>query len=321
MLPTYTSSSTFTISCADGLDGVSVTRTATARSIISQLDADKKAAVAAQLTAYEALQCSLPPGPAPTIYYNLTASGSRSCTRCSGPFSIPVTVPAAAFYSLVSQAAADAAAAAELARLISGTNCGNTVYYNTAQTATAYCPVTAEGSPSSSTVLAGVYCSDTSQEDADAQAYAAAYAAAAAALACTYYNTQQTYTATCPKASDPTKTKGPPYTAVVNAGTYSSSVSTAAANALALAAAQAAAIAGLTCYTYGNVEQVSYSGATPDCAAVKGSGYAGPAIDPVVVAADLYFSNTSQGDADGQAQAAAIAEYDSRLFCYPVGYI
>lgn len=312
MLTPYTSNACFTMSCADGLDGVQVTECATSTSIISQADADKKAATAARLRAYAALQCSLPPGPTPTIYYNLPLSGDRHCTRCSGPYTVHVEIAAAAFYSLVSQAAVDAAAAAALARETDAGQCPDSQFYNVETSATAYCPITADGDPFTATVAAGAYCSDVSQEVADEMAQAAAQAAAASGVVCTFYNSRQTATASCPAAGEPSKPYGPVFEAIVDAKTYSSNVSFADANAIALAAAQAAALAGLTCYEFQNVEVTSLD---PDCEAAFGPQYSGPAVAPVVIAAGNYFSNTSQGHADDQAQAAADAEYLTHLLC------
>lgn len=307
MITPYTSTACFTTSCADGLDGTPVTECASAESIISQLDADKKADIAARTKAYAALSCAQPGEPEPVVYLSLPLAGNRNCTNCAGPYVVPITVPAGAFYSLVSQQAADDAAAAFLAEQTDPSACGNTLYYNDEQTATVFCPVTGVGTPSSSTVPAGTYCSDVSKQLANEDALAAAIAAADAALVCLFGNTQQTATVTC--AAPP---YGPPSVAVIEANTYTSNISVVDADVTAAAAALAAATAGLVCYTYQNAEQTS---ATPDCEAAFGPQYSGPAIDPVVVPAGQYFSNVSQLDADTQAAAAADAEYLTRLLC------
>lgn len=312
MIVPFSASECFTMSCADGLDGISVTECATATSIISELDAIKKAQTAARTKAYAALQCSLPPGPSPTFYFNLPLNGTRNCVRCSGPYTVAVSVPAAAFYSLISQAAVDAAAAAELARLESSDNCPNSLFYNVEQSFTVYCPITADGAPFTATIAAGAYCSDVSANDANNMAIAAAQAAAQAGVTCTFYNARQTATANCPTVGDPSKPYGPVSEGVAEAKTYSSNISFADANAQALAAAQAAAIAGLVCYTYQNVEVTS---ATPNCEDAFGAQYSGPAVAAVIVPAGGYFSDVSQGDADTQALAAADAEYLTHLLC------
>lgn len=428
----YQSYACASVECAGSTEGTPVTRCADSESVISQLDADKKAAAAARTTAYGALDCAPVSPPGPTVYLSAgPLNGNLVCPTCAGNVSTPVTVPAGAFFSYVSQAVADAAAAAELARRTNASLCPP-LYYNTEQSGIAYCPAGSEGAPAGVTVPAGQYCSQASQADANAQAKAAAIAEAISDLSCTYYNTQQTATVTCaeypqpgggpdptpvatgsgsrsngngtwtgsitltPVATTPTtveyavtgsgtwnggnvpvgawitgpsaydsktnanqnvvltrgvqytlrpfwreggtfinmyindwtgasltvvftppvqgngKAKGPSSSATIEAATYSSPVSVAAANALALAAATAAAIAGLTCYVYGNTQQGS---GTPDCETARGPGWSGPPGDEVFTPADTYFSDASQAAANSAAQAAALALYASRLTC------
>lgn len=309
----YQSYACASVECAGDTSGAPVTRCADSESVISQLDADKKAAVAARTTAYGALQCPPNPPPVPTVYLSAgPLNGNRVCPTCSGTASTPVSVPAGAFFSYVSQAVADAAAAARLAELTDPAGCTSLPFYNTEQTAIARCPAGAEGAPAGVTVPALQFCSMVSQEAADAAAYAFAMSEALADLSCTYYNTQQTATITCASYPVSGKDKGPPYSATIEAGTYSSPVSVAAANALALAAATAAAIASRTCYLYANTQQGS---GTPDCATARGPGWTGPSGPEVFTPANTYFSDVSQAAANSAAQAAALAQYASQLTC------
>lgn len=111
---------------------------------------------------------------------------------------------------------------------------------NTRQRFTAFC-LTVEGS-NTVVVPAGTYRSYVSQADANLQAYNAARTQAENELVCTYWNTEQEYTATCPPGF-----AGEPVTATVPAGTYSSTVSQAAADEIALDAAREQAEAALVC--------------------------------------------------------------------------
>lgn len=317
MIIPFTATSCFTMQCADTQTGVSVTRCYTASSIISQADADKRAEAAAQQTAYAALQCQFPPAPEQVIFYSLPLSGSRVCPTCSGSASISVSVPAAAFFSFESQAAADAAAIALLAARESALVCSPR-FYNIEQSYTAYCSAGSTGSSSSATSAAGAFCSQVSVEAANAAALAAATASAIAGLSCvtTYANEAIYASKNCDTSSpDPTKLKGPLINAYVPPGTYFSTVSQSAANGLAAAAAEIAAAAQLTCFTYANLQQESHNEATPDCAAVYGPDYVGGSGSVVIVGADLYFSDVSQEAADALAQAAADAEYAANLNC------
>lgn len=309
----YDSYACASVECAGDTSGTPVTRCADSESIISQLDADKKATVAARTIAYAALDCAPTPPPAPTVYLSAgPLNGNRICATCGGNVSTPVSVPAGAFFSYVSQAVADAAAAARLAELVDPAGCTSLPFYNTEQTGIARCPAGSYGAPAGVTVPAGEFCSMVSQEAADAAALAFALSEATGDLSCTYYNTQQTATITCAEHPVSGKEKGPPYSATVEAGAYSSPVSVAAANALALAAATAAAIASRTCYLYANTEQ---SSGTPDCETARGPGWTGPSGTAVVVPANTFFSDVSQAAADSAALAAALAQYADQLTC------
>ena len=322
MITPFTATSCFTMQCADTQTGVSVTRCFTASSIISQSDADKRAEAAAQQTAYAALQCEFPPPPGAVVFFNLPLTGARNCFTCaeSGlgspvPVLIPVSVPAASFFSYVSQESADGAAQYLLDSLESNESCAP-AYSSTEQSYTAQCPVGSTGSRTD-TASSGYACSLISVAEANVRALAYATATAIANLSCsvaTYANEAVSVTLTCAGGL-----KGPSVTASVSPGLYFSSTSQAAANALATAAAQTAATAQLTCFTYGNVTKTSHGGADPqpDCSNVDvfGPGFSGAAGTAVTVPADTYFSNDTQEAADDAAEAAANAEYNSSLNC------
>lgn len=313
MITPFTATSCFTMQCADTQTGVTVTRCYTASSIISQSDADKRAEAAAQQTAYAALQCEFPAPPGAVVFFNLPLSGDRNCLVCEGSGLIPVSVPAASFFSYESQESADGAAQYLLDSLESNEDCAP-IYYSSAQSYTAYCPAGSTGSPRTDSVVSGTFCSTVSLADANAQALALAESTAVAGITCTatYANEAVSVTLTCAGGL-----KGPPVTASVSPGLYFSSTSQAAANALATAAAQIAATAQLTCFTYGNTEQKSHGNTTPDCsdASVFGPGFSGASGTVVTVPADTYFSNATQQAADDAAEAAANAEYNSSLNC------
>jgi len=125
-----------------------------------------------------------------------------------------------------------------------------------------------------------------------------------------YYNTVQSYTANCPSGQT-----GSPVTATIAAGTYSSSLSQADANAQALSAAQSQANSQLSCTaggTFLNTAQTytaqcpSASGTTP---AAKGTQVT------VTIAAGKYSSVVSQTLADTAAMAAAQAAAEAQLTC------
>lgn len=157
---------------------------------------------------------------------------------------VTYTVPAGTVVSRTSQADANSRAQS-LALQTAGAQLDCTVipvtYPNTEQSFTANC-VNATGLPVTRTVLAGTILSEVSQADADAQALAQATSEAIAALECTYFNTEQTYTATCPEG-----TSGSSVTKTIPAGAYSSVHSQSDADQLALNQATFEATDELVC--------------------------------------------------------------------------
>jgi len=185
-----------------------------------------------------------------TVYYNAAASGTfiKACSSTENGSSVTYTVPAGAYPSTVSQADADAQATADVnANGQSYANANGTctpkpVFHNVAAsgTFTKACSSTENGSSVTYTVTAGTYSSIVSQADADAQA-----AADVNANGQSYANTNGTCTPkpvyhSVEKSGTFTKACGGGYsgsdvTYTVAAGTYSSLVSQADADAQAVA--------------------------------------------------------------------------------------
>jgi len=118
-------------------------------------------------------------------------------------------------------------------------------FTNTQQTYTAACPDGFAGDPVTVVIPQGVFTSEVSAADANAQAFAVAKEQAESGLVCEqslFFNTEQSYTAVCTE-----ETFLGEFTATIPAGTFSSAVSQADANAQALDAAIAQAEAGLVC--------------------------------------------------------------------------
>lgn len=176
------------------------------------------------------------------------------------------------------------------------------LFYNDQQQYTASCPGGTTGSAKTATVPSGTVGSTISKADANQKARQEAQAQAEALLVCTaipvtYYNTAQTATVSCTQEEGAPIPDGVPSTVTIPAGTYSSTVSQAAADALALAAAEEQAAEQANC-TYWNRE-VTY---TADC----------DEATEVVIPAHTYSSTVSQADADNQAEQAAKAEGDAQ---------
>lgn len=187
------------------------------------------------------------------------------------------------------------------------------LFYNDRREYTASCPSGQSGSSVTVVKDAGTVGSALSVADANARALQMAQDEANSRLVCeevpaVFYNTEQTYTAHCPGASDDgtPAAVGTPSTAIIEAGRYESSVSQVAADEAALAAAQAKAKAQLSC-TYYNKEQ-TYTAKCPE------DGGGGPDVEKTV-GAGLYSSTISQADADAKALAAAQSEAESELEC------
>jgi len=171
-----------------------------------------------------------------------------------------------------------------------------TLYYNEQQTATASCPDGETGNSVTEIIPASSVASTKSVADANAIAKKQAQEQAAARLDCvptpvTYWNTPQTYVATCAQTAGAPIPDGSPVTITIPANSYSSTVSQAAADALALAAATEQANNGLSC-TWWNAEQTA---TCPD----------GQNGSPVTVAEHTYSSDVSQAVADSLALNAA----------------
>ena len=123
-------------------------------------------------------------------------------------------------------------------------------FKNTPQSATVQCTTddpnapTPTGGPVTANIPAGQYTSNVSQTDANSQALAAAQAMAESQLSgqCTWSNSPQSYTATCP-----TGETGSPVTKMVAAGVFTSTISQADANSQALTSATNQANAALVC--------------------------------------------------------------------------
>lgn len=315
---TYRAFATFTVSCSAG-EGVAVTESASASSIISQRDADLKALEYARGKAQAKLECSFPPAPGETRYYNDEVSASAVCPSGSadpsGAFDpskqFAAIIAAGSVYSTVSASeatsAAQARANAELAVLLSRTCLP--YYENTEQSYTAQCFPPYTGASVTETVPAGTYRSFVHPEAADGLAREAAQIAAEAALSCSllFWNTPQTATVSCTPPE-----VGADSIATVPAGTYSSSISQAAADTAALNAATALATSLLSCITgYANTEQTAIVNCE-DAYTICHFGNSGVATVP----ANTYFSPVSQEAADALALDAATAEATAQLDCY-----
>jgi len=173
------------------------------------------------------------------LFFNDQQSASAACPDGTTGSPVSVVIAAGTVSSAISKAdanqrAKDEALSQAQAQLVCTPNV--VTYTNDAQTATAQCQggenYTAEGTPVSSTVPAGTITSTVSKADANAQALAQAQAQANAQLVCTYWNSAQSYQATCSDASLGTNITVP-------AHTWSSTISGADANDKAIADAKA----------------------------------------------------------------------------------
>jgi len=177
-------------------------------------------------------------------FVNDAQTATAQCPTGTTGASVSYTVPQGFVVSTVSVADANARALS-LALQTAGQQLTCTVtpptFFNTPQSFTANCG-TGTGSPVTVNIAAGQFSSIISQADADAQALAAATAAAESQIHCTFLNTQQQYTATCPQG-----TTGTPVTKTVAAGAYTSTISQSDADQKALTDATNQANAALTC--------------------------------------------------------------------------
>lgn len=308
----YSSYKDFTLACASGETGTSYTASATATSIISQVDADAKALGLAKALAVEFIECEFVPTPAAPVYYSVQATASANNQAGYQTHTFTVTLPAASVYSTVSQAAANAAAqTAAQVQANAARDAGQIpIFHNLAQSWTGVCSGSYSNYSVTITVPAGTLTSNVSESDASQAALASAKAQVAALLVIhcitTYLSAVQTYTATCGGGN-----VGTPVTVSNPVGYSTSTVSQAAANAASLAAATAAANALIVCAAgYVNVQQ-SF---TATCAATYGPNWVGTS-KTVTILAGVYFSTVSQADANSQALAAATSQAQSQLVC------
>lgn len=254
------------------------------------------------------------------LYFNDQQQYTATCPGNQTGDNKTVTIPAGTVSSIISQSDANNKAQQEArtqAEAILVCTDIPTTYYSTAQTFTAQCtqeegaPVP-EGQPVTVTIPAGLHTSIVSQAAADALALAAATEQANEGLSCTFWNSEQSYPASCVAPAT-----GLDVTRTIAAHTYSSTLSQDDADAKALAAAKVGAEEALTCsggFLYYNTVQVG--SAQRWCTR---SMFGAPVGDPclvtvnVTVAADTFTSVASQVDANKNAlnvansQAATIA--------------
>jgi hypothetical protein len=258
-----------------------------------------------------------------SLFYNDAQTATAHCQDGQTGDAVTVTIPAGTVASMTSKADANQLAHAQaLTQATAQLDCVTTpvVYTNTAQTAVASCTATEgapppDGAPVTRTVPAGQVSSSVSQAAADAQALALAQSQADAALTCTFWNSEQSYTATCTGVgSDVTKT--------TPAHTFSSTVSQADADAKALNDAKSDAEAELPSVC---TETTVYS-STPQIVSVTQLCSRGgqPLCNVFVtcqVAAGTCTSLVSQADANQQAQNAgrAFAQQRALQLCATSG--
>lgn len=183
---------------------------------------------------------------------------------------------------------------------------GMTLFYNEEVSYSASCP---DGTGTVTvTIPAGTVSSSVSVADANQKAQDEAVVEATARLDCqsepttTYSNDAQTAVAACQAGQGAPPAEGNPVTVTIPAGTVTSSVSKAAANAEALAMAQTQAASQLVC-TWWNSPQTKQVVCE-----------ANPAITAsATVAAHTYSSTISQADADNQAMAEATNQANEEL--------
>lgn len=217
-------------------------------SLVSQAAADNAAVVAANAQAVALRNATQKP-----LWQNRAQTWSGSCAGSFVPFTSTITVAANTFTSTVSQSDADQAALASAkSQVAAALSAGCTViYYSVTQTYTDTCSGGTVGAPITVTNPAGYSTSSVSQAAANAASLAAATATAtslrtASPCASGYWNTAQSYTATC-LAQFGAGWVGSNSSFTQPANTYYSTVSQAAANASALTYATGRAQAALVC--------------------------------------------------------------------------
>jgi Family of unknown function (DUF5977) len=311
----YFAYATATIKCAEGTNGPSLTRGASATSVISQRDADTKAKEFAAQLAYQCLLCEFPPEPGRLIFCSAPVTASAVADPGYVPQTFTVSLPSCAVFSYNSQAEADAAA--QVAAQVEADHERDTgqklIFYNTEQTYSNTCnailgpdygPATV-----TYTVPAGAVTSNTSQAQADFAAAEIAKNTVLSLLASSclplFRNSAQSFTATCTLPL-----VGAPVTVIISAGAYTSTVSQADADAQALAAATASANAQIVCAA--GFYNVAASGHAA-CFSSIGPGWCGPDTFSTVPAG-VYF-NTTQALADAAAQNQADQLARNALLC------
>lgn len=244
-------------------------------------------------------------------YYNVAVSGSftrNNCPTGATGGTVTYTIPAGTYSSTVSQAAADALAQAAVnsgGQAYANTN-GVCTYWNTAQSGNFTrnnCTTGGTGSTVTYTIAANTYSSTVSQAAANALAQAAVSSGGQAYAntngICTYWNTAQSGYFT--RNNCGTGGTGSTVLYTISAGSYSSTESQAAANALAQSAlsagGQAYANSNGTC-TYWNTAQ-SGNFTRNNC----GTGGTGSTVT-YTIGAGNYSSTVSQSAANALAQSA-----------------
>ncbi len=310
----YTSTQDFTLACASGSTGATVVRSAVATSIISQRDAYLKAYGLAKALAVEFLECTLDPGPATTIYYNVSKTSSVDNQAGYATETFTVTVPAGAIYSTVSQAEADTAAQAlALAEATHARDIGQRkIYYNVEYVVSGSCTAAYLPYSTTITVAAGTYSSYVSVVLANSLAQSAGDTALASALSANcvpvFHSVAVTESAVCSGGL-----VGANVTVNYPAGQVTETSSQSAVNSLAHSGAKSVAVATIVCVSgYYNVSKL----ATANCSALFGPCWAGGGPTGAV-SAGVYFAST-QSSADSTAQSAAQSMANANIHC---GYI
>jgi hypothetical protein len=266
------------------------------------------------------------------LYYNDTAqTATASCPAGQTGSSTTSTVAVATVSSTVSVADANSQALQQAqAQAQAQLNCSGALmtYWNTPQSYTAQCTTTDPNAPAPTgnsvtvNIPANTYSSNVSQADANQQALSAAQSQAESEMSgnCTWSNSPQSFTATCPSGQT-----GTPVTITIPAGQYTSTISQQDANNQALTAATNQANSDLICdgqgaTVYYNTTQQACVNRNVNCNGGAGEGGGGGQIlfgqvqVCVTVAAGTFSSTGGVAAANAAAYAAALAFANS----YPV---
>lgn len=247
-----------------------------------------------------------------SLFYNDAQTAQASCPAGTTGNSVSVTIPAGTVGSTISVNDANATAKAQAqAQAQAQLVCTPVVasFTNDAQTATLACQGSAgapapDGAPVTVTIPAGTV-TGASKAEANANALALAQTQAADQLHCTYWNSAQSYTATCPNDSQTS-------TVTIAQHTYSSTISQADADAKALAAATTQAQGNLSCSggLFWNTPQ-SVTAKRSNCLQPGSGGNVGSRCSVTVnmgIAAHVVSSVLSQADANQHAIALATGQ-------------